>query len=246
MELFELSGESNFPLEWQMCHGERFVLISLLKQIKPKFSLEVGTYRGGSLQVISRFSEKVITVDDQREYSEELRGHFNNVQFEVGESARILPRIVQEINESEIPLEFILLDGDHRTEYVRADIANILQIKPKKRIVILMHDAFNPSCREGIRTAPWSSCPYVSLVELDFVHGLIHTGPVSGPIQIPMWGGFACAVLEPYPIPNEKCILKSNQRLHDVVKEAYTSPISLEKYRYAKEQKNYKQETTKK
>ena len=59
----DLSLEPGFDLHWQMTNCERFALSGLLKRLQPKLSLEIGTYMGGSLQVLARFSQAVISVD---------------------------------------------------------------------------------------------------------------------------------------------------------------------------------------
>jgi cephalosporin hydroxylase len=187
-ELLEFGGE--FPLPWLMNIGERFALAGLLQWLKPRLSLEIGTHQGGSLQALSKFSEHVISIDRNPEVSRELEARFPNVFFRCGDSAKLLPVIVDETNRSDAVLDFVLIDGDHTTAGVRRDIEALLKLVPRARCVILMHDSGNPDCRAGIKSAPWSACPYVHDMQLDFVPG-------PGFNQWGQWGGFACALLRP-------------------------------------------------
>jgi cephalosporin hydroxylase len=187
-ELLEFGGE--FPLPWLMNVGERFALVGLLQWLKPKLSLEIGTHQGGSLQALCKFSGHVLSIDSNPEVARELEGRFPNVFFRCSSSATLLPTIVEDTNRSGTNIDFILIDGDHTTCGVRQDIEALLKLVPVSRMVILMHDSANPDCRAGIKSAPWSACPFVHHIALDFV-----PGPAS--TQWGPWGGFACALLRP-------------------------------------------------
>jgi hypothetical protein len=50
-------------LHWQMTRCEKFVLASLVDQADAKVAVEVGAFKGGSLQVLSARSEKVYSLD---------------------------------------------------------------------------------------------------------------------------------------------------------------------------------------
>jgi hypothetical protein len=80
---------------------------------------------------------------------------------------------------------------------VRADINNLLAIVPKRMVVFLMHDSFNPDCRRGMRGANWDACPYVHYVELDFITGGFCAEAFDTAQAGSMWAGLACAVLLP-------------------------------------------------
>ncbi len=163
--------DERFPLLWQMSSSERLTVIALLDQIRPQLSLEIGTYRGGSLQVLSHFSQRVLSVDVRPEVPIELAGRFSNVAFHTGNSSEVLPQVVSELNRNRITPGFILIDGTHSTEGVRTDINSVLGLKPTKEVVVLLHDSFNPGCRQVMRDAARHECPYVHEVELDFVPG---------------------------------------------------------------------------
>lgn len=91
--------------------GQIAALIAVLTRLRPALSLEVGTYRAGSLQVLSRFSERVLSIDIDPDAAHCLQGRFVNVEFRTGDSVELLPKAVQEMNPSGPELEFVLIDG---------------------------------------------------------------------------------------------------------------------------------------
>ncbi|MBL8813840.1 MAG: class I SAM-dependent methyltransferase [Planctomycetaceae bacterium] len=187
----------DLPLEWLMTRWEKYALQSLLMYLKPKISLEIGTFRGGSLQMLSRFSSHVVSVDILDEPRQKLSGLFKNVEFRVGDSTVLVPRLISELQTLPDALGFVLIDGDHTTEGVRRDIENVLRYRPKETLYIIMHDSFHPPCRAGMLSAKWADCPFVHYVEVDFVPGVYFQNGF-GTIQAgSMYGGFALAKLEP-------------------------------------------------
>jgi Methyltransferase domain len=207
----DLTTEPIFSLHWQMTNCERFAMQDLLRRLQPDLSLEIGTYRGGSLQVISHFSRNVISIDIDPEVEKHLSNKFSNVNYRCGNSYELLPGLLKESENSSRDIEFILIDGDHSTQGVQRDINALLQYKPRKKCVILMHDSFNPDCREGIKTASWSTSPHVQWVELDFIPGIYHYEAYDTAAAKTMWGGFACAVLDSTP-RQEKLMIQESQR----------------------------------
>jgi hypothetical protein len=214
----DLTSEPGFDLHWQMTNCERFALEGLLRRLRPSLSLEVGTYEGGSLQVLSRFSESVISVDIDPGVAIRLAGKFRNVEFRSGASGQLLPAFVREINHQKKPLAFVLVDGNHKGPAVRRDIEALLELQPQQQVVFLLHDSFNPSCREGMRTANWAKSPFVSCVELDFIPGVYHYDAHETAEPRSMWGGFACAVLWPQKRFGSLVIQESQRGLHEAVK----------------------------
>ena len=112
----------------------------------------------------------------------------------------------------------MLIDGDHSTEGVRRDIDAVLKLRPQERVVILMHDSFNPDCREGMRKAAWHSCAHVHYVELDFIPGIFHFEAHDTAAARSMWGGFACAVLEKEPRVGPLQVLESQRGMFEAVR----------------------------
>lgn len=214
----DLTTNPEFNLHWQMTNCEKFAMQDLLHRLQPKLSFEIGTYKGGSLQVIAHFSERVISIDIDPTVKNNLKDKFSNVEFCCGSSEQVLPDIFKQLQNLDLDVEFILIDGDHSTEGVRNDVNLILKyLKPRKPCVILMHDSFNPACRQGINTASWDSSSFVQWVELDFIPGIYHHKAYDTAAARTMWGGFACAILEPNPRHGELLVQASQQGLFDAV-----------------------------
>jgi hypothetical protein len=221
----DLTLEPVFDLHWQMTNCERFALAGLLKRLQPKLSLEIGTYMGGSLQVLAQFSKAVISVDIDPTVATRLAGKFPNVEFRSGDSSHLLPDLVRELNASKRPVGFVLIDGDHSAEGVRRDIESLLELQPQQEVVFILHDSFNPACREGMRTANWAKSPFVHQVELDFIPGIYHYEAIDTAEPRSMWGGFACAVLMPEKRTGPLVVKESQVHLHEAVKRD-SSPLT--------------------
>jgi Methyltransferase domain len=183
------------PLHWQMTRWEKYGFMSILQAAKPKVGIEIGTYKGGSLQVISNHAEKVYSIDLDASLADRLAHRLPNVEFLTGDSREILPALLDRIAEHGEELGFVFIDGDPSTEGVRSDINAILRYTPIHPLYIVFHDSFNPDCRRGILAADWSKCDYVHYVEVDFVPGVYHFEAVA-------WRSPSCArsgVPKPYP-----------------------------------------------
>ena len=208
-ELCEMDNEGD--LSWHMATHERFALAKLLDYLRPNLAIEVGTLHGGSLQVLSRFSKKVISIDLDKVELPEL----TNVTFLTGDSAKLLPKAIAEASKPLGLLGFVLIDADHTAAGVARDIVAVLKVVPRIPITILMHDSFNPACRQGILSVPWAEYPLVNYVDLDFVAGRHYDPPVNG---CSMWGGFALATLSPIPREGPLVVQQSQKFVFESVK----------------------------
>jgi hypothetical protein len=212
-----LTDSAAWDLHWQMSPAERATLQVLVRRRRPDLAIEVGTYQGGSLQVLSEYSGKVVSLDIDPTVPERLGGRFSNVEYRIGDSKSILPGLVRELNACDRPVGLVLIDGDHSAEGVRGDINAILELQVRQRLVILLHDSFNPDCRHGMRTAAWAANPHVQFVELDFTVGSFHAHGMETAAERSMWGGFACAVLEPTLRTTDLEIRERQRSLFDIV-----------------------------
>jgi len=206
---FFLEGE--FPLPWSMTRAERYCMISLLERIQPKVSIEVGCYNGGSLQVISKYSEKVYVVDIDPELPARIGDRFENVEFVIGDSQKMLPELIHRLNQEKAEVGFVLIDGDHSTQMVRSDIESTLVLMPLNDVFILLHDSFNPPCREGMRQVDYAAQPHVHYVELDFIPGIFNTPEIKGE----MWGGLGMILLKPTSRSSSFQINESHEQLYE-------------------------------
>lgn len=214
---------TDFPidmaLEWQMSRAEKYCLINLLQSIKPEVSIEIGTFKGGSLQVLNNLSKNVYSLDISNSPKVFLAAKFPNVNFRVGDSYLILPKLFEEIEKDNKKLAFILVDGDHSTKAVKRDIQAILSYPHKNPITILLHDSFNPQSRAGIKAINYTVYPQVTYVELDYIAGSFwHNNTFRE-----MWGGFAMIQIDPANL-KPPLIMGSQEHLF---KRAYCSSLHL-------------------
>ena len=184
--------------QWLMTDAERSALAALLSELRPECAIEIGTYKAGSLGIISKFCKQVYTLDIDPSCRDTYGERFPDVQFIAGKSDETLPPLLEKIQRSDEPLGFVLIDADHREEGVRRDIENLLRYTPMRPLYIIMHDSFNPNCRRGMLMANWSSSPYVHLVEMDYIVGRFILKE-EGDTYRHMWCGFALAILLPEP-----------------------------------------------
>lgn len=179
---------------WQMNQSERVGLAGVLHQIKPKICIEIGTFCAGSLSLIAQHADEVFSIDIDDTIPKRYK-HLKNVTFITGDSKVILPELFKQLAEENKSVDFILVDGDHSKEGVQRDLNLILEYAPIKALFLMMHDSFNPGCRQGMREAKWSESKYLNFVDLDFIPGRIieHGGGGHGEL----WGGLALAVFLP-------------------------------------------------
>ncbi len=192
-----LVGEelANIP-HWNSVPAERATITSLLQNIRPECAIEIGTYLGASLRIIHCYSQKIYSLDIDPSCETRLAKDLPKANFVIGPSQETLPTLLEEIssNPDHPELEFVFVDGDHTRKGVRDDINALMGYTPKKRLIILMHDVANPSCRQGMLEANWESNPYLHYVDLDFVPGILHYLTSS---YREMWGGFGIAIMLP-------------------------------------------------
>jgi hypothetical protein len=215
--LAALSLSSYAGLHSQMTTCEQMAIQRILGELCPLRAVEVGTYKGGSLQVLSHFCKHVESIDIDPSVSDALGPKFSNVTFHTGNSAKLLPSVLRATARGADPVGFVLIDGDHSADGVRRDINALLSVPPSCDMVVLLHDAFNPECRSGILTANWHLCPYVHEVEIDYIPGVYHQQAYDTAAARTMWGGFACAVLKPEPRQGELVISQRQQGLFEAV-----------------------------
>jgi len=192
--ILELLYPACLTSDWQMNDSERLGMTAVLHRLKPVCAIEVGTYKGGSLSLLAQYAKAIFSIDIDPTIPAKF-AHFENVSFFTGPSGDVLPALLQELDAADLPVEFVLIDGDHSAAGVRRDIEVMLDYVPKKPLVLMLHDGFNPGCRQGMLAAEWARSPHVHWVDLDFIPGRLveHGGGGDGG----MWGGLALALLAP-------------------------------------------------
>ena len=207
----------DLPLHWQMTRCEKYALASILEVANPDVAIEIGTYKGGSLQMISKHANKTYSIDTSPSCKEELERHFNNVEFLTGRSKTLLPELLNRIRDRNESLGFVLIDGDHSKEGVKSDINAVLQYVPICPLYIVFHDSFIPNSRQGILAADWHECEYVHYVEVDFIPGVYHHEAFDTAKSRTMAGGLATALLLPEKRKNELIVHQSQKGLYDTI-----------------------------
>jgi hypothetical protein len=207
----------SLPLHWQMSRSEKYAFSKILEHANPEVAIEIGTYQGGSLQVLANIARKVFSLDINSQSQAALKPKFQNVEFLSGDSKNLLPALLSKLQEEAAPLGFVLIDGDHSTDGVKADINAVLQFKPYCPIFIVFHDSFHPNCRNGILRADWQQCPFVHYVEIDFIPGVFHFEPFDTAPARSMYGGLAVALMLPEKRNFELKIHESQRGLYETI-----------------------------
>jgi hypothetical protein len=174
---------------WQMSFGERAAIEGLLAQCRPSLSIEIGTAEGGSLDRIAAYSAEVHTIDIVPLDAAQPQ----HVHVHVGDSKRVLPRLLQQFVAKGRNVDFVLVDGDHRSEGVKADVLNLLRSSAVGKTIIVLHDTMNESVRTGVEDAKLERHPKVSYLELDFLPGYMAR---SGPFADELWGGLGLVLVD--------------------------------------------------
>jgi cephalosporin hydroxylase len=202
--------------DWQQNESERLAMTAVLARHRPRCSIEVGTYRGGSLSLLAQYSQVVFSIDIDPSVKERLV-QFRNVSFLTGPSAILLPMLLQELADAGMAVDFVLIDGDHSEAGVRSDIECVLASVPRAPLFVMIHDSFNPGCRRGILGASWTQSPYVHWIDVDFVPGRIieHGDDFQGE----MWGGLALAYLAPVAREGELTVTTSAQLMFEKLRD---------------------------
>lgn len=176
---------------WQMSFGERTALEGLLAMLKPKLAIEIGRAEGGSLRRIAAHAEHVISFDLIQDAPE--AEHLENVTLLVGDSHEQLPDKLAELAAEGRNVDFVLIDGDHSSEGVKADMVDLLESPAVGQTVIIAHDGLNEYVRAGLDAVPYDSYVKVRYVDLDFVPGYVsEVEPFGGDC----WGGLAVVIVD--------------------------------------------------
>ena len=191
-----------------MAYSECAVFQSLLSTLRPRCAIEVGTETGATLAMISRNSTRAISIDLDPGVKARLADKFANVEFITGSSHDVLPVLLARLAAEGTTPDFIFVDGDHTAAGVTKDLEFILNFRPAAQMVVLMHDTFNPGCRQGILAASWARNPYCHYVDVDFCPGVLHPDEA---IKRQMWGGLGFALFRPEPRPHGLEVKQTHQ-----------------------------------
>lgn len=194
-----------------MAYNEAAVFQALLSKLQPKCAIEIGTETGATLAIIARHSAQAISIDIDPQVRN-LARELPNVEFITGSSHDVLPVLLNRLAETKVNPDFIFVDGDHSAAGVRRDIDHILNVRPIQQMIVLLHDSFNPGCRQGMLSANWSRNPYCHYVDLDFSPGILH--PDESCLR-QMWGGLGFALFLPEPRTHQLEVKGTHQLLFE-------------------------------
>jgi hypothetical protein len=153
-----------------MLPGERAALEGILSALQPSLSIEIGTDKGGSLELIAAHSETVHAFDLVRA-PDLTPERFPTVSFHIGDSHELLPRVLGQLSSAARSVDFVFVDGDHTAIGVRRDLEDLLSSPSVDETVILVHDTLNERVRAGLEQVDYRAFGKVRLVDLDFVQG---------------------------------------------------------------------------
>lgn len=170
----------------EMAYGEQAALRGLLATLRPKVALEIGTYTGGSLEILAEYCSVVHTFD----LADHVEEHLPDVHYHVGDSSHLVPKVLEGIANDGGSVEFILIDGDHSRMGVRKDLENVLVSTAVRRTVIVLHDVANEAVRAGIRDAALDR-PEIAYANLSFVPTWERVHPLEE-----SWGGLGLLVVD--------------------------------------------------
>jgi predicted O-methyltransferase YrrM len=145
----------------QMLQRERLYLYATIMALAPERCLEIGVSQGGSTLIIHAALKdlgrgRLISLDPapRLTYPKELLEDV--VTFLTGASPESLEKTSCLAGGL---FDFVLVDGDHSVEAVRADLAGVAAIaRPGAKV--LLHDAYCPSVAAGIDAALAAGLPY--------------------------------------------------------------------------------------
>lgn len=209
IDLQDIFDESIY---WQMNISEKSSILYLLEKMKNKnTAIEIGSYRGGFLRILDKYFKKVYSCDIDHSLLTN-KNIYKKVDFVDGDSKATLPILIDKINNSDEIVNFVLIDADHEYDGVKKDIKNILKIKPKDDLIILIHDSWYDPSRAAIIDSDWNSNPYVHYIDTDFVAGdICYSGMYGKDILI---SGLALIIMSPEKRDEKLNINQSQDKLY--------------------------------
>lgn len=154
---------------WAMGIGDKSVVLLLAASLRPAVAIDAGTFLGGSAQALAMFADRVITIDCDRDRADHV-SHLANVEFRCGVAAEVLKEVLQQ----ESAVELIVLDADHTTAGISAEVEQVLRFPPSQLRAVLIHDSALDTCRAGLDSVDWHSDPAIRGVTLDFLPGEVN------------------------------------------------------------------------
>lgn len=135
---------------------ERVFLYSLVYSLGPQWSLEIGTFKGGSAEIISGALDdlglggKLITIDP---YPEQISIDWSCISHNVSSRRGFFPQDIQKaLPPMDEKFDFVFVDGNHSYDGVSADLHALGGIM-QPGACVLLHDAYHSGVDQAIRDA---------------------------------------------------------------------------------------------
>lgn len=135
---------------------ERVFLYSIVFSLAPQWSLEIGTFKGGSAYIISgalddvALGGKLVTIDP---YPEQIELNWSTIAHNTKSVQGFFPKDIEKVVLPDgIRYDFAFVDGDHSYNAVLNDLTSLPEILSKEAYVLL-HDAYNAEVNAAIQEA---------------------------------------------------------------------------------------------
>jgi glycosyltransferase involved in cell wall biosynthesis len=191
-----------------MSNSERLALTALLARHKPEYSIAICAYDECLLALFSEYSKSVFTILVDSEMGRK-NGKYGNMSFLTGNSGKIVPLLLKELDKENMPVDFVFIYMGYSTGKGKRDIDAVLSYVPKKPLFLVLYNSFNPEVRKDLLEAEWKKSPYVHWVDLDFIPGRMVRADKND--MESMTGGLSMVYLSP-----EKCDKAMDLGLGDV------------------------------
>jgi hypothetical protein len=158
---------------WAMSLADKAVLLLVAAALRPGVAIDAGTFLGGSATALSRFAERVVTIDMDEASGSSVAG-LPNVEFRCGAAADVLRTLLP----TERSAELVVLDASHTTDGIMDEVQQLLDFPPDRLRAVLIHDSAMETCRAGLEAVDWEANPAVRGVTLDFLPGEVRSDGV--------------------------------------------------------------------
>jgi cephalosporin hydroxylase len=196
--LFNQDDSATKGVESQMCTNERFQLYSAVTQYLPKQNsyryIEVGSYSGASFQLIHEAFKRLnaqafgFTVEPEgTQQFYQVIPTLSNVEHLKMFSDKAAPILNDKLQSLGGLADFIMIDGDHTYEGVKADIINYYQLLAKGGVMVF-HDflpELNDQNREAIMFHHAGNEPGIRKACLELMEGQYNAERIDIPLLYP-------------------------------------------------------------
>jgi precorrin-6B methylase 2 len=197
---------------WQMSAQERMGVMYMINKLPTKnVAIEIGSYCGGFLKYLAKQFKTVYSLDI--DFSRLDKSEYDNVVWIQGDSKETLPKLVEQFNERNESVNFVMIDGDHNYDAVLQDVNNTLKFNVTSDMIIMAHDSWYGPSRDAISNANWSGNLHVHKIEKDLVCGDVIPYQ-AGNIYV---GGLMAAILSPEVREGELAIGQTHDYMYTTV-----------------------------